>query len=528
MTNINTFQGNVGIGTDNPDEKLEVVQGGSIKLSGDYINSTAKLYIDRVGNATWGTSGDYDAFRFFETRNTSASEYFNAVKIGASGIAIGYDPPLYSRAGVDSLICSGRVGIGTIAPQDIAHIYKNGGNDDHGLLIEQMNSGTGSAYLKFGVAHTNESTAGLSKAGIFFKRADTNGRGDLLFCIDNANDTNDVDTSNHALTIYRTGNVGIGTTDPDARLHLEEPSAISATTRLFHTENGFTGGSVGHFEIIEKKTGAGTGWSDFTLRLQRRVDATEQGYIEFNPTGNSGDYGIAFGNPSGGGPGEIMRIDGINGRVGIMTTNPVYPLDVNGGVRINNRIHGQGQSSLYFDNNNEPKLFSAASTQFLFATNGYAYGTLWVDTSDRRLKKNIEPLNNALDTLKKLNPVHYEKRYTETMVCDEECKEEKCYQHEDGFIAQEVQEIPELAHAVSHPESTDMLGLNYNSILAYCVKAVQEQQTIIETEKAKVADLLARVIALENTETSNTEATTETSNTEATTETSNTEATTEA
>jgi hypothetical protein len=220
MTNINTFQGNVGIGTDNPDEKLEVVQGGSIKLSGDYINSTAKLYIDRVGDATWSTSGDYDAFRFFETRNTSASEYFNAVKIGASGIAIGYDPPLYSRAGVDSLICSGRVGIGTITPQDVTHIYKNGGNGDHGLLIEQNNSGTGSAYLKFGVGHASESTAGLSKAGIFFKRAETNGRGDLVFCVDNADDTNDVDTSNHALTIYRDRNVGIGTLAPGCDLHI--------------------------------------------------------------------------------------------------------------------------------------------------------------------------------------------------------------------------------------------------------------------------------------------------------------------
>jgi hypothetical protein len=126
------------------------------------------------------------------------------------------------------------------------------------------------------------------------------------------------------------GNVGIGTNNPDARLHLEEPSDISATTRLFHTENGFTGGSVGHFEIVEKKTGAGTGWSDFTLRLQRRVDTTEQGYIEFNPSGSTGDYGIAFGNSGGGGPGEIMRIVGQSGNVGIGTTSPGASLEVHG------------------------------------------------------------------------------------------------------------------------------------------------------------------------------------------------------
>jgi len=280
-----------------PDEKLEIVEGSSIKLSGDYNDPTAKLYIDRTGSSSWGTAAAYTAFRFFETRNTSGSEHFNAVKIGASGIAIGYDPPIYTRGGVDSLICSGRVGIGK--------------------------------------------------------------------------------------------------------------------------------------------------------------------------------------------------------------TDPGHMLDVNGNIKVNNTLYGPGQSRLYFNPNNEPRLYSANSAAFLFATNGYAYATLWVSQSDRRLKKNIEPLKNALDTLKKLNPVHYEKRATEWDKCDDECTVEKCYIQEDGFIAQEIQEIPELAHATSHPESNDMLGLNYNAILTYCVKAVQEQQTIIEDEKAKVADLLARVTALENKETSN-------------------------
>jgi hypothetical protein len=129
------------------------------------------------------------------------------------------------------------------------------------------------------------------------------------------------------------GKFGIGVTDPDARLHIEEPASISATTRLFHTETGFTGGSRGHFEIIEEKVGSGTAWSDFTCRLQRRVDTTVQGYIDFNPSGSTGDYGIALGNSGGGGPGEIMRIDGLNGRVGIGTASPYSTLDTySGGI----------------------------------------------------------------------------------------------------------------------------------------------------------------------------------------------------
>ena len=136
--------------------------------------------------------------------------------------------------------------------------------------------------------------------------------------------------------IYRsTGNVGIGTNDPDSRLHIEEPTSIGATTTLFHTETGFTGGSRGHFEIKEEKHGAGTGWSDFNLRLQRRVDSIVQGYMDFNPSGTDGDYGIAFGTGST----ELMRIKS-DGNVGIGTTSPGAKLDVNGAVILTGGGHG--------------------------------------------------------------------------------------------------------------------------------------------------------------------------------------------
>ena len=228
----------------------------------------------------------------------------------------------------------GNVGIGTNAPTGQLEIHGIGQTSE--TTFDQTGSMGGVLALR-----SDDGSAGSGGAVMFGSHAgfhaaikasledgSTNTRGRLAFFT--RSNTADA-TMSHAMTIADGGNVGIGVTSPDARLHLEEPSDISATTRLFHTENGFTGGSVGHFEIVEKKIGAGTGWSDFTLRLQRRVDTTEQGYIEFNPTGSTGDYSIAFGNSGGGGPGEIMRIVGQQGgKVGIGTMDPDVKLQIEG------------------------------------------------------------------------------------------------------------------------------------------------------------------------------------------------------
>ena len=61
-----------------------------------------------------------------------------------------------------------------------------------------------------------------------------------------------------------------------------------------------------------------------------------------------------------------------------------------------------------------------------------------------------------------------------------------------GFIAQEVAEIPELKHLVDVPDTPELeYTMNYNSVHAYAIKAIQELL-------AKNIALEARVAALEN------------------------------
>ena len=47
------------------------------------------------------------------------------------------------------------------------------------------------------------------------------------------------------------------------------------------------------------------------------------------------------------------------------------------------------------------------------------------------------------------------------------------YQIETGFIAQDIQQIPELSSNVASPKN-DILSLNYNGIFVYNIKATQE------------------------------------------------------
>jgi len=335
--------GNVGIGTTNPDNVLHIRNAIPTVLLDDSDDDTkvritggagGDLYVD----SNWGGSGNTGDIIFRE----ASSEKMRIT--GSGNVGIGTTNPVGVNGGrrLEGSSSTGFEYIATRDDNDIldgefigAYLFKNddnGGAEPHyaGMSAKTIGAG-GKMALHF---HTNRDQY----------------ESDAL----------------PAMFIDHNNRVGIGTTDPDARLHVEEPSEISATTKLFHTENAFAGGSVGHFEIIETKTGAGTGWSDFSLRLQRLVDTTEQGYIDFNPTGTGGDYGIAFGNSGGGGPGEIMRIMGLTGNVGIGTTNPLEKLDVRGAII--------APVVSYSSNQNAPYLIAGASGYTGAATNWNTHG----------------------------------------------------------------------------------------------------------------------------------------------------------
>lgn len=97
--------------------------------------------------------------------------------------------------------------------------------------------------------------------------------------------------------------------------------------------------------------------------------------------------------------------------------------------------------------------------------------TQFIETSDRRLKENIKPLEQALDIVKQLEGVSYLRKDTG--------------ENEIGFIAQDVQKVlPELV-----TEHSEYLGINYSRVVAVLVEAMKEQESRIKHLELKLANI---------------------------------------
>ena len=82
-------------------------------------------------------------------------------------------------------------------------------------------------------------------------------------------------------------------------------------------------------------------------------------------------------------------------------------------------------------------------------------------TSDRKLKTNIQPLENSLEKIKKLNPVTYQ------------WKENK--KEDSGFIAQEVEEImPELVEENETYNGEKQKGIKSSELIPFILESLNK------------------------------------------------------
>lgn len=154
----------------------------------------------------------------------------------------------------------------------------------------------------------------------------------------------------------------------------------------------------------------------------------------------------------------------------------------------------KGNSKLYIDNSDTKKpLVYGDFLKNTLKVNGRMYATKFIKSSDARLKTDIRPLNNALDTVLSLQGKQYR------------LIDEAVNQTDIGLIAQDVEKV--LPQIVSQSED-GYKAIDYQSLTTVLIEAMKEQQgqiMILEKEntelKALVSGqmekLLARVAMLE-------------------------------
>ena len=187
----------------------------------------------------------------------------------------------------------------------------------------------------------------------------------------------------------------------------------------------------------------------------------------------------------GNGSSNILRKNAFtvlkNGKVGIGRATPTSLLEVahlDGAPSFSNRTNafsirniGNGRSwQFYSHSTGYLELYNDGAHKGSFNPSSGVYATV----SDRRLKKDITPLDNGtLQKVLQLNPVsYYMKDQTDTNI-------------NLGLISQEVQELfPSITH---YSKEQDILSLSYTELIPVLIKALQEQQTIIENQNSKMS-----------------------------------------
>jgi len=191
--------------------------------------------------------------------------------------------------------------------------------------------------------------------------------------------------------------------------------------------------------------------------------------------------------------------------IGFTPTNADYKLRVAGKAKFDDGVYFGTVESFTDGGSNQIATNSSIrpTTDNLrsLGSSTYRWKEVWavdgtINTSDRRLKKDIQPINYGLTEVMKLNPVSF--------LWNQEGMDRE---RRLGFIAQELQpilkEVVRTEEIVSDATtkkdswaSTTRLGVAYTEIIPVAVKAIQEQQVIIEAQKQEIDALKSEMAAL--------------------------------
>ena len=374
----------------------------------------------------------------------------------------------------------GDVGIGIASPNEKVQIYGTNATTDgtDGVTVQISNTTATSGSTASLTFVTNGSLTSRGKTGVIHEDNGSNGIGKLHLAATQTTTLGyKVGVPDARLTVLNNGNIGIGTTNPDHFLAVEfEPPTNNIVPLAVFRKTGATSSAApirfentasNHFNIgitadnrfsMNYNNNIGQASDKFTLDAVGRVAIggnfastqaklhIQNGDLAFDPTSS---YGIKW---------------------------------VNGNTLL---------AHIHRWNSNERLYVTNAGNSNLTGVYLAPSATSWTSNSDRRMKENIINTKYGLEDVLKLSVKEYNFRYSSQS------------NRKLGFIAQEVFEVfPELVQKGDDSDFTgpfdeasvkksgfESWGLDYDGFGVLAIKAIQEQQKIIEDLKKRIEEL---------------------------------------
>jgi hypothetical protein len=537
-----------------------------VSVSGAYsasnVGSSAAQFInDHTGTNSYNNgvvgSADGGSHNAGVTGNTSSTDAADSGVIGHASGATGATYGVYgiddssagyagyfnnSNGGYAAAFMGGNVGIGTATPQSLVHAY--------GGEVQVGSSGASCATANNGALRFSGSTLYYCTGTTWTTIGGGSGTvtsstaGQVAYYQSTGSTVIGSSTLNIA-----SGNVGIGTTSPTNLLSLSgsaaqtiwmerNPTSNTAGNNLTVQASGATSGATnknGGNLLLSSGISTGTATSQIqfqTFNAGSSGTADNSATTQMTITG-AGDVGI--GNTT---PGSILEADGWISTQNYVTINTGgssgITWDPTGGTPSNYAIYrgagawsgnytqlqvhwitgividggtGFGKSGTILQPNGGDVGIGNSSPSYTLQVNGSVAGTsAYVNTSDIRLKKNIQPLDVGLKAVEQLKPVMFEwkdeafKQWTSSAPPDPRTPLRKDRRPNDpamqgkqiGFIAQDVEKIlPSVVVTEDNTEKTK--GMKYSELIPVLVKAIQEQQTQLTKDEATIAAMKAKL-----------------------------------
>ena len=486
--------GNVGIGETSPLGKLHIKEDDSGASSVNSNFDQLVLEDDSHSGMTIlsGTSGD-GAIYFGDSGANNRGQFKYRHSDDSFGFitADGSDYALILKSD-DDAIFAGNVSIGTTSVSasgsnlatGLNYSITEGANSSYVNLFRQASSAATVLANGYRCSSNNNAFAS-SFASSWAKSALSLNYGTIRFYTDAAATTavgTDV-TPTERLRIDAEGNLSFGTQKVDPNW-----------SQFFNAISGNYGGHVSFQNNSVPVTTLGNNFYLNNSTLNERVLAYPSQQFKLDHQQNflwesaaSGTAGDTFSFT------EHMRLNA-NGTLMVGgSVNPTYPHRIyatgnsitNGTVRFDDNDVSCGLANvimnLSFGEDND-----CTSASFVYMTDGNgAIGSITAasgtsvnfnTTSDERLKKNIVDASSQLDTIKNIKIREFDWKKNDF--------------HEVGVIAQEIKTVvPNAVQEGGDDETKHPFGVDYGKIVPYLIKAVQEQQTIIEDLKSRIQTL---------------------------------------